>query len=89
MTGHLFEKSLFNGYDIYLIHVIRCFTEMTDHLFEESPFQGYDIAALNIQRGRDHGLCPYNDWREECALNRITFADLPRHARRRFQNVYR
>ena len=89
MTDHLFEEPPFEGYTIYLTYIIRCFKEMTDHLFEESPFQGYDIAALNIQRGRDHGLRPYNDWRMECGQKRITFADLPRHARRRFQNVYR
>ena len=61
---------------------------MTDRLFEESPFEGYDIAALNIQRGRDHGLPPYNDWRKKCELNTISFSDLPRHARRRFQKEY-
>jgi len=68
--------------------------QMTNHLFAKTPNgKGLDIFSLNIQRGRDHGIPPYNDWRQTCGLPRARdYSDLkgtiPDYIIDRLEKVY-
>ena len=47
---------------------------VSNKLFDEGPF-GLDLIALNIQRGRDHGLPGYIHYRKCCGSKTITSFD--------------
>ncbi len=54
---------------------------LQNHLFEHAADDGtviaVDLVAANINRGRDHGLPPYNSYRELCGFTRAQrFDDL-------------
>lgn len=52
-----------------------------------------DLAAINVQRGRDHGIPPYTAWRSPCGLSPVrNWTDLPRvmspETAQRFRSLY-
>jgi len=52
--------------------------EVRNFLFgEPAPMGGFDLASLNIQRGREHGLPSYNQFRVDLGLGaKTTFLDV-------------
>ncbi|XP_054709269.1 peroxidasin homolog pxn-1-like [Uloborus diversus] len=68
--------------------------QVTNHLFSKDiNGRGLDLFSLNIQRGRDHGIPPYNKWRESCGLPKANdYSDLkgiiPDYILERLKYVY-
>lgn len=55
----------------------RLIDDVRNFLFGPPGAGGFDLAALNIQRGRDHGLPDYNTVRTSLGLDRAnSFADV-------------
>ncbi|XP_062326259.1 thyroid peroxidase [Osmerus eperlanus] len=54
--------------------------EVTERLVVINIPEKLDLASLNLQRGRDHALPGYNEWRIFCGLSRIKTLDHLRKA---------
>uniref|UniRef100_A0A0K0F465 peroxidase n=1 Tax=Strongyloides venezuelensis TaxID=75913 RepID=A0A0K0F465_STRVS len=63
-------------------------------IITENMFESTDLGSINIQRGRDHGLPPYNKFRDLCGLNKArTFEELSKEilspfTRSKLQKIY-
>ena len=69
-------------------------SELTEQLFRTAHAVALDLAAMNIQRGRDHAIPPYVDWRKYCNMSHVeTFEDLSGeisnvHVREKLRELY-
>lgn len=52
------------------------FFKITNYLLKDYQKFGQDLKAIDIQRGRDHGIASYNDFRLFCNMTRaVKFTD--------------
>lgn len=60
---------------IYYFRKILFVFQLSRFLFRGSNPFGLDLPAINIQRGRDHGVRPYNDYLEVTGHRKVVSFD--------------
>lgn len=63
LRGLVGRPAKLNTQDHMMVDALR------DRLFQFVEHMALDLGALNMQRGRDHGLPGYNAWRRFCGLS--------------------
>ncbi|KAJ8260751.1 hypothetical protein COCON_G00164740 [Conger conger] len=63
IRGLVGRPAKLNTQDQMMVEALR------DRLFQFTSHLALDLGALNMQRGRDHGIPGYNQWRRLCGLS--------------------
>ncbi|XP_067013234.2 peroxidase isoform X2 [Anabrus simplex] len=67
--------------------------DITSLLYQDSENYGLDIISLDVQRGRDHGLPGYNQFRKICGLPVATsfndFKEIPKAIVQKLKSMYK
>ncbi|XP_050977087.1 eosinophil peroxidase isoform X3 [Labeo rohita] len=63
LRGLIGRPAKLNTQDHMMVNALR------ERLFAFTSHIALDLAALNMQRGRDHGIPGYNAWRQFCGLS--------------------
>lgn len=66
----------------------RDFEEAIRERLFKSDGRGLDLPALNIQRGRDHGLAPYTKYKHICQQPFVGLPDHDEDSRRILMDLY-
>jgi len=61
-------KDQTSKYDTHFAHTLQ--NRLFEFKLSDGSVIAVDLAATNINRGRDHGINPYNLYREQCGLPR-------------------